>query len=143
MGKHPPGQFISHCSVSRSSPWQGWPLKAGAVQARPRLLLAWLHVPKQGLHSPHSSHMPLTEWTYMVRVCNYKSPTHRDNSLLCSLLSVSTLLCTVLLPVEVVCNFAVSSSFPNHMLQCRRSKSSMHPMIHQLGGLLELLWTNR
>ena len=52
----PPGQCRSHSSVSRLSPLQGLPLKAGAVQARPRLRDAESQDPKHMLHSPHSSH---------------------------------------------------------------------------------------
>ena len=52
----PPGQCRSHSSVSRLSPVQGRPLKAGAVHARPRLLDAESQDPKHVLHEPHSSH---------------------------------------------------------------------------------------
>ena len=59
--------------------------------------------------------------------------------MLCSLLSVPTLLSKVLLLVEEVSTFAPSSSFPSRRLRCRESKNSIHPMIRRLGGLLDLL----
>ena len=119
-----------HSSVSMSSPLQGRPSKAGAVQARPLLLLASPHLPKHGLHPPHSSHSPSTGWRDGQSL---KLPTYLDNSLLGSPLSELVLPRRVLLLVEEESTLAFSLSIPSRRFCCRKSTVSTHPKTHPLG----------
>ena len=125
-----------HSSVSMSSPLQGRPLKAGAVQARPLPLLASPQLPKHGLHPPHSSHSPSTGWRDGQSL---NLPTYLDNSLLGSPLSELVLPRRVLLLVEEESTLAFSLSIPSRRFCCRKSMGSTHPKTRPLGEPLQLL----